>query len=121
MLRCGSPLGPLGRAEVIHLPRSDVALCFHTRLKVQPEGCLQRPTKVGAVTGSLSLVQKKLAGFVHWVSGFVAFFLKAFSLQPFRSSGGTCRAMAQTKPLSSRARAVMTTGAFLRPGPLNCL
>src|ERR1051325_7502872 len=121
MLRCGSPLGAtLAAREVIHLPRSDVALFFHTRLKGQPEGCLQRPTKVCALTGSLPLFQKKLAGSVHsWFSGSSFFSLKAFSY--FLSCGFICRAMAQTKPESSRASAAITTGAFLRPGPLSCL
>src|SRR5882672_3647900 len=120
MLRCVSPLAALARREVIHRPRSDAALLFHTRLQDQPEGCLQRPSKVGALTGSLPLVQKNLAGSGQVWFWFFFFSLKAFSLHPFFGCGFTCRAMAQTKPESSRARAVMTTGAFLRPGPLNC-
>jgi hypothetical protein len=70
MLRCVSPLAALARREVIHLPRSDAARCFHTRLQDQPRGCLQRPSMVGALTGSLPLVQKILAGSGHLVFWF---------------------------------------------------
>lgn len=121
MLRCVSPLAAtLAAREVIHLPRSDAALVFHTRLKDRIGDRLQRPTNVGALTGSLPLFQKNLAGSVHSVFPVLLFlFLKASS-HFLLACGFICRAMAQTKPESSRAKAAITTGAFLRPGPLNC-
>lgn len=84
---------------------------------------LKRPTNICAWTGSLPLVQKNLAGFVSCPFLVRLFFslLKASSPHPGRWCGFICRAMAQTKPLSSRAIAASTTGAFLRPGPLSCL
>src|ERR1041385_5160733 len=74
MLRCGSPLAAAHAGhEVIHLPRSDAARVFHTRLKVRIGYRLQRPTKVCALTGSLPLFQKSSRGLCHLISGPVFF------------------------------------------------
>lgn len=121
MLRYVSPLAPLARGEVINLSRSDVAP-LHTRLKDRIGYRLQRPTNVCASTGSLPLVQKSFARICHCqLLVLVLFSLQNSGGQALHSRGLICRAMAQIKPLSSRASAVMTTGIFLRPTPESCL
>jgi hypothetical protein len=74
----------------------------------------------GALTGSLPLFQKRLAGVViyylskcFWFFGSSAMRLNRF--QGLESSGLICRAMAQTKPESSRATAVTATWDFFLP------
>ena len=83
MLRYGSPLAVLAHHEVIHLPRSDAARLFHTRLKDRIGYRLQRPTKVCALTGSRPLLQKKSRGL--WSSGFLVLLSSLSKLFPFRS------------------------------------
>jgi hypothetical protein len=54
-----------------------------SRLKGPPEGGLQRPTSVCALTGSLPLLQKSLAGSGHLVFLVRFSFLKSFCLFSF--------------------------------------
>ena len=54
-------------------------------------------------------------------NGVLFFFLKAFfrfGFQSFLARGWTCRPIAHTKPLNSRATAAAATCGFLRPGPV---
>ena len=121
MLRYGSPLAAARAArEVIHLPRSDAAPFFHTRLKAPPRRvALNDPPRLCAWTGPCPCFRKssRALSVISW--SFFSF-LKALGSQPFLGCGCTWRARAQTKPESSRATAAMTTGIFLRPTPLKC-